>query len=561
MRDGVALRANIYRPAGAERLPVLLMRTPYGKDLPGASSVLDPVQAARRGYIVIVQDCRGTGVSAGEWEPFRHEAEDGFDTVAWAANLPGADGQVGMYGASYVGFTQWAAASLHPPALRAMVPYITWSDPLDGLIYRGGALELGSGAGWSLAMQIGVLFRRYAAEPQLLGPALAALVADLDALGSEGYRSLPLAEFAPLLRHGATATLIESLAAPMDRTHDAIRPLAVSEQLHGITVPTLNIGGWYDLFLAGTIANYQAMRALGAPSKLLIGPWTHVAQRNPVGELSFGAAAESGLIDLRGDLGSIHLRWFDHWLKGQDTGMLAEPPIACFVMGLNRWRYEQHWPLPEARPTPMYLRAGGQLSTEAPAAEASDTYVYDPDNPVPTRGGATLLTSEFPAGPYDQRDIEARDDVLTFTTPPLDHDTEISGPLVVQLWAASSAPDTDFVARLTDVYPDGRSICLADGIVRARFRDAANGAPPSPIEPGRPYEYTIDLWAISNLFRAGHCIRLQITSSSFPRWDRNQNTVEPIGVSTAMAVATQTIFHDAVHPSRVVLPIVVGNEQ
>jgi len=272
--------------------------------------------------------------------------------------------------------------------------------------------------------------------------------------------------------------------------------------------------------------------------------------------LNFGIGAESAFIDLQLDLGSLQLRWFDHWLKGIETGMMAEAPIKLFVMGANMWRDEQDWPPVRAHNTAYYLHAGGRLGPDAPDGETPDRYDFDPADPVPTRGGALLMTPEYPAGPFDQRPIEARSDMLVYTTPPLEHDIEVTGPITVQLWAVSSAPDTDFVARLTDVYLDGRAINLTDGIVRARYRHFAQGEPPSFIEPGRPYEYVIDLWATSNVFKAGHRIGLQITSSCFPRWDRNPNSGHPFGADADHQVAHQTILHDRERPSHVVLPIV-----
>ncbi|HET8626347.1 MAG TPA: CocE/NonD family hydrolase [Thermomicrobiales bacterium] len=552
MRDGTTLRANVYRPADEGHWPVLLTRLPYGKDLPLGTAMLDPVQAARRGYVVVVQDTRGRFTSEGEWYPFRHEGEDGFDTVAWAAALPHADGQVGMYGGSYFGFTQWSAALQQPPALQAMVPYITWADPLNGLSYRGGALELGVMASWNLQMGFDVLVRRHHGDPRALGAGITALVGELDALGAGGYRALPLADYAPLRRQEVAPFIFDAIERPMDRDREA--PWTILGRHERVRVPTFNVGGWYDIFLADTIANFNAMRALGRPTKLLIGPWAHGRGMNPVGEVNFGFGAQTALINLQMDLGSLQLRWFDHWLKGLDTGIMAEPPIRLFVMGANVWRDEQEWPLARAVETPYYLRADGGLNPEAPGDEAPDRYAYDPADPVPTRGGATLMTPEYPPGPYDQRPIEARSDVLVYRTPPLARDTEVTGPITVHLWATSSAPDTDFVARLTDVFPDGRAINLTDGIIRARYRDFADGAAPSLIEPGRPYEYTIDLWATSNVFKAGHRIGLDVMSSNFPRWDRNPNTGHPFGADAEVRVAQQQILHDREHPSHVVLP-------
>jgi putative CocE/NonD family hydrolase len=234
--------------------------------------------------------------------------------------------------------------------------------------------------------------------------------------------------------------------------------------------------------------------------------------------------------------------------------MLAEPPIRLFVMGANDWRDEQEWPLARAVDTPFYFHADGGLSRDMPDQERPDHFTYDPRNPVPTHGGALLMAPEFRSGPVDQRAIEARPDVLTYTTAALERDVEVTGPVSLRLWACSSAPDTDFVARLVDVYPDGRAYNLTDGIIRARYRDGASMAP--LLEPGRPYEFKIDLWSTSNVFKAGHCIRLQVTSSNFPRWDRNPNTGHPFGQDDEMRTAEQTILHDREHPSWVMLPIV-----
>jgi uncharacterized protein len=553
MRDGVQLRANVYRPAEG-RWPVLLTRLPYGKDLPGAMSALDPVQSARRGYVVIIQDTRGRFASEGEFQPMKGEGEDGVDTIAWAADLPYADGQVGMYGLSYFGFTQWRAALYQPPALKAMVPCVTWADPLNGLAFRGGALELGTAAHWGLQMGFDQLVRQHGADPRALGPAFVSLAREIDELGPSGYASLPLAEFAPLRRQPMLPSFFERVTRAMDP--EALDELTIDGKHERVQVPTFNVGGWFDIFLADTLAHFTAMRRLGRPTRLLIGPWSHVNYRNPVGELDFGYGAQASFINLQMDLGRLQLRWFDHWLKGIDSGMLAEPPIRLFVMGANVWRDEQEWPLARASETPFYLRSNDRLSTQAPDAEQPDRYTYDPANPTPSYGGALLMPPQFPTGPVDQRSIEARPDVLTYTTEPLEQDTEVTGPVSVRLWACSSAPDTDFVARLVDVYPDGRAYNLTDGIIRARYRDGLNE---SLLEAGQPYCMKIDLWATSNVFRAGHRIRLQITSSNFPRWDRNPNTGHPLGQDAELRTAEQTILHDRDHPSQVLLPLIAAH--
>jgi uncharacterized protein len=557
MRDGVTLRANVYRPAGDGRWPVLLSRLPYGKDLPAGSADLDPLQAARRGYVVIVQDVRGSGASDGEWYPFRFEADDGVDTIAWAADLPYSTGQVGMFGGSYLGHTQWVAALKQPPALKAMIPIYTWADPFNGMIYRGGALELGLMASWNLLMGLGEVMRRHRQDPRALGAAMKRWAAEFDALGLTGFASLPIADFAPLKRQDVASFVFDTLEMPLDRALEPFSSLTILGKYDKVQTPTLNIGCWFDIFLADTIANYQGMRAQGIPSKLLIGPWIHGRMSNPVGERNVGFGSQASLIDMRIDLGNLQLRWFDHWLKGRDTGMPQEAPITLFVMGANVWRDEWEWPLARAVPTPWYLHENGGLSPEVPGAQSADHYDYDPVDPVPTVGGATLImTPEYPAGPRDQRRIEARPDLLVYTSDPLPSDIEVTGPITVHLWAVSSASDTDFVVRLTDVEPDGRSFNLTDGIVRARYRNFAQGEPASLIEPGRAYEYVIDLWATSNVFLAGHRIRLHVTSSSFPRWDRNLNTGLPTADDIGPRVAHQTILHDTDHPSHIILPLV-----
>jgi putative CocE/NonD family hydrolase len=575
MRDGVILRANVYRPVGEGRWPVLLTRTPYGKDMPNSASVLDPAQAVRRGYIVIVQDTRGRFASEGVWEPMIHEGEDGVDTIAWAAQLPYSNGEVGMFGASYFGFTQWSAAVLNPPALRAMVPYITWCDPLwSGTLFRGGAFELGSSAGWQLMMGANVLQRRYAtaSDPRIFGATFYRWVQTLDALGPQGYWELPLKDFAPLLGLDIAPAFFDAIARPMDV--EQAEPLTILGKHERVTVPTYNIGGWYDIFLKDTLTNYRLMREQGQSelarqSKLLIGPWVHGGASNPVGEMNFGFASTPALIAMQSDVMTLQMRWFDHFLKGQDTGFLSEAPVKIFVMGANVWRDEQEWPLARAEETRYYLHSAGSantlhgdgtLSTLPPAFEMPDTYDYDPEHPVMTRGGALLMTPEYRPGVFDQRVTEERSDVLVYSTPVLEEDLEVTGPIEVHLWAQSSAPDTDFVARLVDVHPDGYAQNLTDGIIRARYREYPQGAAPSLIEPGRAYEYVIDLWATSNVFLRGHRLRLDITSSNFPRWDRNPNTGHDFGVDSELAVARQTILHDTDHPSYVLLPIIPNNK-
>jgi uncharacterized protein len=552
MRDGTILRANVFRPdQESGSAPVLLMRLPYGKDLPPSVPAIDPVQAARRGYIAVVQDTRGRFASCGSWDPFSHEREDGADTIAWAAGLPYSDGQVGMYGQSYMGFTQWSAALTAPPALKAIAPAKTWRDPLNGFFFRGGALELGLLASWHLGV-LGpdIMARRFDGNQAALSRAIGDLVDEHDSLASGGYLSLPMRQFGPLARHGVVPSFFDLIHAMGNRS--IVDHLTIANKDQCVTVPSLNIAGWYDLFIQDGIDSYNAMRANGAPAKLVIGPWHHGSNSSTVGEVDFGMRSNGDWLDLRWDFTELQLRWFDHWLRHEDNGVDAELPVTIFVMGANRWRDERDWPLSRAVDADFFLHPDGSLAPDPPVSCEPDCYDYDPSDPVPTCGGAALMSPEFPPGAYDQRAIEQRRDVLSFTTEVLQASIEVTGNVVAYLWAASSCVDTDFVVRLSDVYPDGRSIGIVDGIVRAQFRSPSQ---PSPITPGRPYEYRIDLWATSNVFRAGHRIRMSVTSSCFPRWDRNLNTGD-VTDSSAGITARQAILHDPDHPSRIVLSLV-----
>jgi len=387
MRDGTTLRANVFRPASGRPYPVALTRTPYGKDFASVSPFLDAVRMARAGYIVVIQDVRGRFRSEGEFSAFRNEFEDGYDTVEWAARLPNANGKVGMVGASYFGFTQWAAAVGAPPSLKAIMPSITWHDTRDGTSWRGGALELGTIAGWNLtSIALDATLKRYAEAPvHEKFAALMMVVGEINRLRTEGYWSLPLKDFEPLQKTGVGVRDLERFIA---RPYSAEAALATSPGPHldRVTVPSYNIGGWYDIFLGDTIAAYLAMRAAGAPAKLLIGPWSHSEQGSRVGQRNFGQAAQSGMIDLQTDLYSLELRWFDHWLKGIDTGMMDEPPVKIFVMGANIWRDEAEWPPARAAAVPFYLHANGRLGLDAPEGEEPDHLCVRPRRSGPDAG-------------------------------------------------------------------------------------------------------------------------------------------------------------------------------
>jgi putative CocE/NonD family hydrolase len=570
MRDGTVLRATIYRPQGEGRWPVLLTRTPYDKDIPRADVLLDldPARTARQGYVVILQDVRGRAASEGEWDIANLALEDldSEDTVIWAASLSYSNGQVGMYGESYMAFTQWAALSQQPSALKAAAPAKTWHDAADGFSFRGGALELGLMSYWRLTLWFDTFSRQYRehGDEQRFTAQMQRLIADINNL-PEGANSLPLRSYVPFATDQRGGTFQEVIRRGLDR--DFLEPFSPRTRLARVTVPTLHIAGWYDVFLAGTLDNFTYLRHQGSTeaarqAKLVIGPWTHLDSTSTQGEQNFGLAASSAG---QTDLMSYQLRWFDQLLKGRETGILNEAPVKLFVMGSNAWRDEQEWPLARAVETRYYLHSRGHantlsgdglLSTTLPAHEEPDHYTYDPHHPVLTRGGAIFIVPDYPGGPLDQRSLEQREDVLVYTTPPLEQDIEVTGPIKVHLWAISSSPDTDFVARLIDVHPDGTAFNLTDGIIRTRYRHFAQSGETTLIEPGKAYVYEIDLWATSNLFKKGHHIRLDITSSNFPRWDRNPNTGHDFGRDAEIVVARQAILHDAAYPSYIVLPIV-----
>ena len=564
MRDGVTLYADIYRPDTRDKVPVLLQRTPYDKtQRSGSVAVIDPIRAAAAGYSVVIQDVRGRYASEGAFYPFRHETDDGVDTVEWCASQPWSTGKVGMYGRSYVGATQWLAAIGAPPHLAALAPGITSSTYHEGWTYQGGAFELAFAGSWATSQLTLGNLKKLAAQVPGAEADKELLIDAVDNLHT-ALRHLPLKEYPPLKRPGLAPYYYDWLAHPSD--DDYWRVWKIEAQYEQVAVPALHYGGWYDIFLGGTLKNYLGMQERGGTpqarhgQKLLIGPWAHVSPfSNGVGQVDFGLRANPLSFDMEG----LQLRWFDHWLKEEENGVTEEPPVRIFVMGLNRWRDEFQWPPEGITYVNYYLHSGGRantlngegtLSPERPGDEPPDSYVYNPRDPVPTRGGNLCCYPVLlAAGAFDQREIEARADVLVYSTPPLNRDTEVTGPLTVTLYASSSAPDTDFTAKLVDVCECGSTRNLADGIIRARYRESL--AQPKLIQPGQVYKYTIDLWATSNLFKKGHRIRVEISSSNYPRFDPNPNTGEPFGESARVEPALQQVYHNAAGPSHITLPI------
>ena len=534
MRDGTKLAANIFRPRDGGRHPVILMRSPYGKP---DEKFGDARRYVGAGYAMVVQDCRGRGKAEGPWDPFRYDVEDGFDTLEWVGTQPWCNGSVGTAGGSYVGWTQWSAAAGGSKYLKCMVPVVPFAEVYDDIAYPGGAFQLGLLMGWGSGVG-GIML-----SPEKLQAA---------------YRYLPLANFGDQFEK-KVPYLNEWARHP---SHDAYwNQRGIGPRHADITVPILNIGGWYDIFAKNTLDLISRVRASSKDRMarrnqcVVMGPWAHGVGVRKVGQLDFGAEATL-------NIGDLQFQWHEYWLQGRETGVENWPAVRLFVMGENQWRDENEWPLRRTRYTSYYLNSqghantaagDGQLEPAAPGEEGKrDEFTYDPADPVPSHGGNNLVGAS--AGPYDQSEIEQRQDVLVYTTPALSQPLEVTGPVKLILWAATSAPDTDFTAKLVDVDDAGKAFNLCEGIVRARYR--AGRDKPQAVVPGELNAYEIDLWVTSNLFQRGHRIRVEVSSSNFPRFDRNPNSGLPFGTDTAVQKARQTIQHDAAHPSRLVLPVI-----
>lgn len=580
MRDGVKLATDIYRPLDEKPAPVLLARLPYNKDRPREVLAVPLERFLQAGYAVVIQDLRGRYHSEGEFTRIRDEPDDGVDTIAWITSQPWASGAVGMFGASYLGIPQWLAAKEQPAALQAIAPMHCRHSMYA---HQGGAFELGLWLWWALKQGAeGEVHHRQmqagnAASEESM--ALAQAEKDLQAtIARLPFEHLPLMD-QPLLEQFAPY-YFDWLARPEEEA--AERQRASSEIYGKITIPSLNIGGWYDMFLEGVLENYQQMKQQGRSSQarrsqhLLIGPWAHFDLPGLFPERDYGPQASTHGSDLVG----IHIRWFDHWLKGIANGVNSEKPVTIFVMGADTWRAEEDWPLPDTQYRRYYLHSqghansaagDGRLALDEPGLadeEVEDSYRYDPRQPVPTIGGANLLPLEsnprvqpgkfyfLNAGPRDQRWLEERDDILCYTTEPLARPVEVTGPIELVLSVNSSAPDTDFTGKLVDVYPDGRAEILTDGILRARYREALTA--PRFMEPEHIYELRIQLGSTSNLFKEGHRIRLEVSSSNFPRFNRNPNTAGEISAACEedLRSAINRVFHNTEHPSYLILPII-----
>jgi putative CocE/NonD family hydrolase len=543
MRDGVVLYADVYRPVKSGTYPVIVGLTPYSTER-HSTPVYDYVDAykaplffARRGYVFVYEDIRGRYESEGKWEPFRNDIDDGYDTIEWAARQPWSNGKIGMQGMSYEGAVQWRAAMARPPHLVTITPNVASTSPYHDWVTLNGAWRLAFNVDWGAIRMESRITQNTGPNLEQGGPESISL--------ARIFWDLPLNHMQSLLgRHGQ---FYQDWISHPD--YDEYWRKVNAEEVFGqIGIPVLNFGGWFDLFLQGTLHGYMGMHQHGATqlarekAHLLVGPWGHRPSRK-LGTMDFGEAAVV-------DADIIVLQWFDYWLKGMDNGVGSQLPVRIFVMGRNEWREEREFPPPWTQYRNLYLRSNGhansirgdgELSWSAPGTETSvDQYIYDPDNPV-SSGTQT----------------EERNDVLVYTSSFLTRELEVTGPVKLLLYASSDCVDTDFTAKLTDVYPDGRSFHIAQGILRARYRESVSH--PKPLVPGMIYPITIDLLATSNVFLPGHRIRLDITSSKFPAFDRNPNTGEPFGTSSKVRIAHQFVYHSKMYPAHIILPVIEGD--
>ena len=549
MHDGVELATSVALPFGGGPFPVVLVRTAYNR-----VAMLNSGWASR-GMALVVQDCRGRYDSGGEYVPFLNEAADGRDTLEWIHAQPWCNGKVGMFGDSYLAATQFYAVREGAHLLHSLNPRFMAGDCWERAYYCGGAFSLALTWSW-LSFECAARTSEAAQMPLFdLGRVL---------------RSLPILHMDEFSGGGTCPHYREY--ARRNRYDELWRTLSIRDDYAKYTMPVLLTAGWYDNYAAEAVTNYLGLvehaptPELRAAHRLLIGPWTHgVNSSSTLGEIDFGEEA------LREN--DATTRWLEATLLGDGPAAFQRAPIRLFVMGLNRWRDVEQWPLPGTRFTPFYLHSGGsantaagdgRLSVERPRNESPDRYTYDPDDPVPTLGGNHSVGPYNPGlydlarpGPYDQASVERRQDVLVYTSDALSQDVEVTGPVRLTLFAASSARDTDFVAKLVDVFPDGRAMNITEGVIRARFRNSVH-AEPVLLEPGHVTAFDIDMQVTSNVFRRGHRIRIDVTSSNFPLWDRNLNTGSDPALDTEPAVAEQTVHHDAELASHVLLPIVPG---
>jgi hypothetical protein len=544
MRDGVVLRADAYRPEGSDRVPAILVRTPYGKE--GHRRRKFVAAAVARGYAVVVQDVRGRYASDGEFDPYRQDGRDGYDTIEWLAGQPWCAGRIAGSGLSYPGAVQWLAAVEAPPHLTCIFPAMCFSSGRQ-FFYFGGAFDL-SWIPWT-ATNIAPDARRRRKIAGAQTPEEAR--AEWREAARAAFRHVPLNSL-PLLRDVAPF-YYEWLDHPDDGSYWEFADI---ESRHDrVRVPSFNFSGWHDEGYGpvGAIRNFSGMRKRGATDAsrdpfLVIGPWTHgepTPASTRVGDRDFGP--DAGL-----DYDSLMLDWCDLHVRGVDRGLGTSPRVRVFVMGRNRWRDSSAWPIANTRSRALYFGGGGRLTWEPPAAaEPPDRYRFDPNDPLEDPHFSEGL------GPHDQRQVESRSDVIVYTSEPLQDDVEVIGTIECRVWLASSAPDTDIFVRILDVEPGGPAWNLMSPtieVLRARYR--MSESEPQLLRPGVPAELVLRLAVTANLFRRGHRIRVHVTSSFFPHLDRNPNTGRPVSAESRLVPAVNAIFHDPQRPSRILLPVV-----
>ncbi len=563
MRDGIELSADVYVPRAPGKWPVILVRTPYGNHLRENPNgwITEATFFAQRGYAVAVVDNRGRYDSAGDWTPWFDDFADGADTVEWCGTQPWSNGNVGMIGGSYLGCVQWWAAQSRSPYLKTIIPFSAHADIyFYGMNYRGGAFKLAGNLIWATMT-----------NGRVMQPAIALAASNGTIAKPEGDDEGSPIQWDEVFEHLPLITSDEVAVGrviPFYRNwvqhstyDDYWKEVSNFGKYDRIDIPVLLIGGWFDVHVVSTIANLEGIHREGGAAaragvRLVMGPWGHGVVTGPFGDLDFGP---DSVVEFR----ELQLRWLDHWLKGINNGVEKDPPLRLFTMGTNTWREGSAWPLPETRWTKLYLGAGGRLAESEPGEhEEPDRYVYDPADPVPTLG-----PNPWDDRPLDHRAHEERADVLVYTTDPLTDDLEVTGPVQARLFAASSAPDTDWTVRLLDVHPDGRAISLCDGILRARFREPApprTGVPapgqfehPRLLTPGLVHEFTVEVGVTSIVFKRGHRIRIHVSSSNFPRFDRNLNSGSEPGTDSTIVVAHQTIYHEVDNASYLELPIIL----
>ena len=537
-RDGITLSADVYLPLSGGPLPTIVQWTPY--ESTRERFIAWGVWFAQRGYAAVVVDVRGRYESGGEFYAWTKDGVDAHDTLTWAAEQQWSNGRIGTWGRSYGGLVQWQLAHLGHPNLQCIAPQVIHDDYFWDGYFTGGAfqlaLTLGAAALWSSALSL------------ITGPSARELV-----LNDRVFRHLPLIDLDEYV-----------IGRKVGYWRDWWEHQTNDEWWHQfhhrperVDVPIFQQGGWFDPYSGSHLRTFAKIGDR-LSNRVLMGPWSHEEEVETFkGDVDFGPKSVTAIRD-------HELVFYDRFLKDAENDWEERPPLELFVMGANEWRGEHEWPLARTEPTPWYLGRSGRLSQETPRGdEPSDRYDYDPNDPVPTFGGvSSVLTmtqgAETPIlpGPRDQRALERRPDVLSYTSEVLERDLDVVGPVEMVLYAVSSAKDTDFIVRLSDVYPDGRAIFMTEGILRARYRNGTDGDTIELLEPNEVAEYRIRCYPAANVFRKGHRLRLDVTSSSFPRFSRNLNTGEDVGTGTRMEVARQTLLHTDRYPSHVVLPVI-----